>query len=294
MVVRKPFISVVMPVYNAELYLVDAIESILRQTYQNFEFIIVDDASTDSSWKILKKYAAKESRIKIYRNFYTMKAAKTVERAMQLATGDFIARMDADDISLPSRFEKQIAYLQSHRKTIAVGGQCILIDKNGQTIGEKRFPLTFKEIYKYIFQFCPAQQPTLMIAKNRLPEGFTYYNHDLSPVEDVEFLFKLFRYGRVENVPDYLLMYRIHGKNSSLISFKKSFALTLLSRIRAVVLHGYRPTATGVFMTIAQTIAVLFLPQVVTFTLYKVIRRVLFQKPPLSFSPDSFAYSKAI
>ena len=221
---KQPFVSVVMPVYNAGDFLVEAIESILCQTYKNIEFIMIDDASTDNSWEIMKTYQERyPDIIRISQNRTNLKQAATVEQAMRLARGAFIARMDADDIALPSRLEKQLMYLLTHKDVIAVGGQCALINTEGYIIGEKRFPLTFTDVYRYIFEFIPLQQPTLMIAQERIPHFVEFYNPDLSPVEDVEMLFRLFRFGKVENLADTVLLYRIHDHNSSRMNLKKSF-----------------------------------------------------------------------
>lgn len=294
---KNPLVSVVMPVYNAGDFLVDAIESILNQTYKNIEFIIVDDASTDTSWNILQRYAKKyPKKIKLLRNHTNMHQAVTVSRAIAEAKGTYIARMDADDISFPQRLEKQIAYLEKHNKTVAVGSQCLLINKKGQIIGEKKFPTTFEDVYRYIFQFCPIQQPTVMIAAKRLPKNFQYYAYDLSPVEDVEFIFKLFQYGRVENMPEYLHMYRIHGNNSSLKNFKKSFLLTLISRIRGVLYHGYIPTVSGILVTLMQIFAVFLLPQSVTLSLYTFMKKIMTSSMMPIFSKKTLAFqiSKAL
>ncbi len=277
-----PLVSVVMPVFNAGEFVGRAIESIQNQTYRNFEFIVVDDRSSDNSWEVIKEKAKKYDNMKVYRNTQNLKSGKTVERAIAHAKGAFLARMDADDIALPSRLEKQVAHLLAHKKTVAVGGQCILIDRSGSMIGQKLFPTDFAQIYKYIFQFCPLQQPTMMIARDRLPENFDFYGHGMTPVEDVELLFKLFRHGKVENLSDFVLMYRIHGKNVSLVNFKKSFFLTLLSRMRGVVYHKYRPTPQGVIMSIGQTILVLAFPQRVTFFLYKMVKKIHPVKAPVA------------
>lgn len=276
----NPLVSVVMPVYNAEGYLEDSIESILNQTYKRLEFIIADDCSTDTSYKILRGYQRKYPKIiKLIRNKKNLKQALSVEKAIRMAKGSYIARMDADDIALPTRIEKQVKYLQKHKDTVAVGTQCLLINQNGHIIGEKKFPVRFEEIYKYIFEFCPAQQPTLMIAKDLLPKEFGYYDHGMAPVEDVEFLFKIFQYGKVENLSEYLHMYRIHGNNSSLRNFKKSFLLTLISRIKGVLYHSYKPTVKGVIVTVFQTLTVFLLPQAVTYGLYRIVKKLDSPKP---------------
>ena len=168
----QPLVSVVMPVYNAGGFLVEAIKSILKQTYKNFEFIIVDDASTDDSWKILRKFRKKDKRIKTYRFQEKVGVSQTVKYAIEKAKGKFLARMDADDSSYPQRLEKELNYLLKNPETVAIGTQCRLIDKNGKTIGKKTFPTKFEDIYKYIFTFIPVQQPTLMINKTKLPKDF--------------------------------------------------------------------------------------------------------------------------
>lgn len=280
---KKNRLSVVMPVYNAAPYLKDSIESVLTQSYPHFEFIIVDDASTDSSYEILKGYKKKDKRIKLYRNKTNLKQGATVTFALQKAKGDFIARMDADDIALRSRFKKQLSYLLENPKTVAIGGQCMLIDQNGKKIGEKNFPTGFDEVYKYILEFCPAQQPSMMFAIKRLPQDFSFYDHGMSPVEDVELLFKLFKYGKVENMPDYLLKYRIHGENSSLKNLKKSFFLTFLSRMRGIFLHGYTPTLKGLVVTFIQLVVVMTLPEKTTYALYKTLKNIKSKTSSASF-----------
>lgn len=269
---KKPIISVVMPVYNAGAFLAEAIESILNQSYKNFEFIIVDDASTDASGKILNRYARKDARIHVYRNQTNQGVSKTMRKALSHARGTFIARMDADDIANSHRLEKQIKYLRKNKETVAVGGQCILIDHKGRRVGEKNFPLSFEDIQAYIFTFIPVQQPTLMIALNRLPKDIALYENGYNTAEEVELLFKLFSYGKVENMADVLLKYRLHTQNTSFANIKQTYLLTLLSRVKAVAYYGYRPTGLGIFNTFLQTLLMLFLPERMIFWLYKNMR----------------------
>lgn len=263
-----------MPVYNAADYLKISMDSVLTQSFKDFEFIIVDDASTDDSYTILKKYQKKDKRIKLFRNKTNLRQGATVTFALGKAKGDFVARMDADDIAMPGRFKKQLSYLLENPKTVAVGGQCILIDGKGKKIGLKNFPTNFEDVYKYILEFCPAQQPSMMFAIKRLPRDFSFYDHGMSPVEDVELLFKLFKYGKVENMPDYLLTYRIHGENSSLKNLKRSFFLTFISRMRGILFHEYKPNPKGLVITFAQFAIVMILPEKLTYSLYKTIRQI--------------------
>lgn len=279
----SPKVSIVLPVYNSKRYLKDCLESIINQTYKNTEIIIVDDASTDGSYKILQDYARKNRKIKLFRNKKNQGVSITVKRAIDEASGEYIARMDADDISIPTRIEKQVEYLMSHPKTVAVGGQCYVIDSNNKIIGTKTFPAQFEEIYKYIFYFIPVQQPTLMIARNRLPKNFVYYVDGMNTAEEVELFFKLFTYGKVENLNDAVLLYRMHDKNTSLLNVKETFLLTLIARIKAVFKYSYRPTLKGAIYTAVQTGVVLLLPQKIIISLYRFTRNTPFVAKPYYF-----------
>jgi glycosyltransferase involved in cell wall biosynthesis len=291
----QPLVSVVMPVYNAGEYLVEAIESILNQTYTNFEFIIVDDASTDNSFEILKSFEKRYKNIKVYRNRRNVGVSTAVKRAIDKVKGQYLARMDADDIATPDRLEKQVAYLQSHKRTVAIGGQCLLIDKDSNIIGKKTFPTSFKAIYKYIFQFIPLQQATLMIDRSKLPSTFEYYIDGMNTAEEVELFFKLFQYGKVENLNETLLYYRYHNRNTSFLNVRRTFFLTLISRIKAVYHYGYKPTTMGIAITLLQTGVVFLLPQAVTLFMYRSL--IWTMRHNLLFFPKkktSFAFQPAV
>jgi glycosyltransferase involved in cell wall biosynthesis len=277
---RIPKVSVVLPVYNAVEYLELALNSILTQTFRNFEFIIVDDHSTDGSFEILMEYAKKNKKIKLFRNTKNRGVSETVKKAIRQCRGEYIARMDADDVSLPTRLEKQLKYLEQNKDTVALGGQCLTIDSENRITGNKTFPNSFEEIYKYIFHFIPVQQPTLMIARNRLPKRFVYYVDGMNTAEEVELFFKLFNYGKVENLPDTLLLYRIHDKNTSMKNVKETFLLTLIARIKAIFKYNYKPTKRGILYTFLQSIIVLLLPQRFILSLYKFTRNTPFVASP--------------
>lgn len=116
-----PLIYVVMSCYNREKYVVEAIESILNQTYTNFEFIIIDDCSTDNTFEIVKEYAKKDNRILALKNDKNYCYVHSLNKGIEIAKGKYIARMDDDDISLPERFEKQVEFLEKNEDIIALG-----------------------------------------------------------------------------------------------------------------------------------------------------------------------------
>ena len=140
MIKQSPFISVVMSVYNAELYLAEAIESILQQSYENFEFIIVEDASTDSSLDILQSYHCKDNRVQIIYNEENVGLGVSLQKGIKHARGELIARMDADDISSGDRFKKQVDYLITHPDILVLGGDHKTINKEGKLISDFIYP----------------------------------------------------------------------------------------------------------------------------------------------------------
>jgi glycosyltransferase involved in cell wall biosynthesis len=271
-----------MPVYNAGEFLVESLQSVVNQTYKNWELIAVDDKSTDNSLEILKEFAKQDRRIRVFRNKKQKHVAATSSFALTKCRGEFIARMDADDISMPRRFEKQVAFLQKHTQVVMVGGQCEIIDRDGNMIGYKKFPLTQKEVYKMIFRSIPVQQPSVMINRTLLPKDFVWYDKRFSVAEEVELIFKMFQFGKIRNMPEVLLKYRIHGNNVSLVHPKKTFYMTLETRLKAIRKYGYRPDANGIVMTIAQTVVVTALPESLIYPVYSFVRGLKTKTAPFT------------
>lgn len=269
---KLPLVSIVMPVFNASKYVGEAIASLVNQTYPNIEIIIVDDCSTDHSWLVIQSFANNYPNIKIARNEVNKGIAATVNRAIKMSTGKYLARLDADDISFPNRIKLQVDYLESHKETVALGGQCEVINSESVQIGNKTFPTSFEDIYKYIFMYVPVQQSTLMIARNRLPRKAVYYREDMVIAEEIELFFQIFQFGKIENLADYLVKYRLHNSNNSFQKVKRIFWLTLLCRVRAVLKYGYKPDFLGVLVTIAQLLLVVCLPESIIIGLYKILR----------------------
>jgi glycosyltransferase involved in cell wall biosynthesis len=266
---QNKLISVIMPAFNAEAYISEAISSILSQTYTNFEFIIIDDGSNDRTAAIIKKYAQKDARIKVITLATNRGLAKALNYGLDAAKGTYIARMDADDISLPTRFEQQITYLKNNKNVVAVGGQAELINTKSRVIGLKSFPNDPKQLYKLMFEAMPIQHPILMAYAKYMKQS-RYENK--TTAEDVSMFFKLLRFGDFGNVPNVIFQYRIHTDSNSLKNLKKTFILTVRSRIKAVLKYGYKPSLHGLLITVIQFGVVLLLPRQVVLKLYEMWR----------------------
>ena len=214
-----PMISVVMPVYNAEKYVAEAVESILNQTYSDFEFIIIDDCSTDSSYKILQSYAAKDNRIRLFKNEMNHKQAYTKNLAIELAQGKYIAFMDADDISLPERFAKQIEFMESN-PTIGVSGTySIAFDSNNSNLYTIEVPLTHELIKAYSFFVCCKMIHPSIIARRELfaKIGRFSFNESLGGLAEdyalwIDMLYKGVIFANLQNA---LLKYRLSSSQTT-------------------------------------------------------------------------------
>jgi glycosyltransferase involved in cell wall biosynthesis len=206
----KPAISVLMTVYNGSRFLREAVDSILNQTFRDFELICVDDGSTDESAAILSEFARRDARIKIITQQNTGVTA-SLNIGLRAARGEFIARMDADDISLPQRFEKQIAYLQSHPDCVLVGSQVLMVDPDAMPIYPKRDTSYDHEqiLDALLDKGWPIVHPSVMI-RAQVMRSIGGYDEQYRVVQDHDLFLRLADHGRLVNLREILLLYRQH------------------------------------------------------------------------------------
>ena len=218
-------ISVVMSVYNAEKYLRKAIDSILKQTYANFEFIIIDDCSTDGSTSIIESY--NDERIKLIKNEVNMQLPASLNRGIRLSKGKYIARMDADDISLPDRFAKQINYLDKHPEVAALGGSFQSIDADGNKLNIYH-PLRGKNLSKYLLYPSPMPHPTVMMRRDVILKDNLFYDEKFSSAQDYDLWLRISKKYKIDNLPDILLFYRKHNNRISISKRQEQQANTYI------------------------------------------------------------------
>jgi glycosyltransferase involved in cell wall biosynthesis len=210
----KPTISVVMPVYNAKRYVAEAIESILGQTFRDFEFLIIDDGSTDGSLAILKHYAARDARIRLWSGPNAGYVPRLNEM-LALARGELIARMDADDVSFPDRFVRQVEFLRDHPDVDVVGGSQECIDSRGFLMTVCRPPQGHDEIQECALTGAgPISHPTVMM-RRRAVLAVGGYREELMPAEDFDLWLRMGERGLLANLPDVIIRYRMHDLSVS-------------------------------------------------------------------------------
>jgi hypothetical protein len=204
----QPKVSVLMSVYNGERYLREAVESILNQTSTDFEFIIVDDGSTDSTQSILESYD--DPRLLLARNQENIGLTRSLNKGLALAQGEYVARMDADDIAMPYRFEKQIAFLEKHSETGILGSNGRLIDANGRERGLYQLPPSDLQIRWRFLLANPFLHPTVMIRRNVLAQNGLIYDEAFQATQDYELWTRILKYTRGANLSELLIQYRLH------------------------------------------------------------------------------------
>jgi len=216
---NEPTLSVILPAYNREDFVAEAIESILTQTFTDFELIIIDDGSTDLTAAIIDGYAKRDSRIKIITNEVNIGLIASLTKAHRLARGRYIARMDSDDISLPERLALQVAYLEAHPEIDIVGTYFNRIDENGNCTQPNNQRVCGSNILWFrMFFYLQIVNASAMAQR----EIFTRFNEngleaEFVHSEDIAFWLRIGFHARFENIPIELYQIRSHpGRVTSL------------------------------------------------------------------------------
>jgi glycosyltransferase involved in cell wall biosynthesis len=211
---NSPLISVIMPVRNLRRYISSAIDSILAQTLGDFELLVVDDGSTDGTSEILAQYAKKDPRVRVLRG-----SADGIAKAMNMAVfearGELMARMDGDDLCLPTRFEKQVRFLGENPQHVLIGSRCTMIDPEGRPICDKPgMPETHEQIDSLLLEMkWPLVHPAVMVRAGAIAK-IGGYNECYRTVEDHDLFLRLAEVGKLANLKDVLLLYRQHFKSA--------------------------------------------------------------------------------
>jgi glycosyltransferase involved in cell wall biosynthesis len=206
--VQPPAISVVMPVYNAEKYLKESIESILGQTFTNFELIIIDDGSKDGSRKILDKFSESDNRVHLIKHPANKGLVESLNDGLAAARGKYIARMDADDISLPDRFKRQLLFMEEYLSIDVLGTQIQIIDSSGKRLQRTWFkPISTQDVKWLLGHGAVIAHPSVFIRRRNIPsEG---YIKSTWPAEDYDMWQRIYTKHNIANLPEVLLQYRI-------------------------------------------------------------------------------------
>ncbi len=228
---NNPKISVIMPVYNTDKFVWEAIESILKQSFKDFEFIIIDDCSTDQSYQVCNEYAKNESRIRLYRNKENIWISETRNKLIELCKGEFIATQDSDDISVNNRLKLSFDFLIQNHDYAVVSGNNIIVNQVWKTIGARIYSNNIK---KTILKKSPVSQPSSMFVKNVFIQ-VGWYDRSINYGEDYDLWLKIYSVGyKIKNLDKFLIKYRLHGNQTKSTKLRQTLKNTIFIQKRAI------------------------------------------------------------
>lgn len=210
---KNPKVTVLMSVYNGEKYLREAVDSILNQTFKDFEFLIINDGSTDKTLDILQSY--KDPRIRIVNNKKNIGLTKSLNKGLKIAKGEYIARMDADDVSLPKRLQFQVNLMNKNKDTVLCGTNTLSINETGEKISGPWWQDSLLPMEWQILLSNPIAHPTAMIRKNFIINQFQPIYRTIVNAEDYDLWCRLVLRGKIERLNKVLLFYRLRKDSES-------------------------------------------------------------------------------
>lgn len=214
----EPLISVIMPAYNGEKYIGESIESILNQTYRNFEFIIIDDKSSDDTLHIIQKY--KDIRIRLYKNSCNKGIAYSTNFGIDNSQGKYIALLDDDDLALKRRLEWQVDFMESHGDIDILGGRSAMIDKDGKFIRYDKEPIYNSNYIKanLLFYNKKFANGTTMIRKDFIKKNNLKYQDNCLGMQDFKFFIDSSKVGKLTSIDHLIHLKRIHEEQETVRS----------------------------------------------------------------------------
>ena len=221
-------VTILLPAYNAALYLRDSLDSIMRQAFKDFDVLLIDDGSMDDSSKIAIEYSNIDRRIKYYKNEKNIGLIKTLNKGLSLAKGEYIVRMDADDIMFDDRLYKQVKYMDSNPECFVCGGQMEYI--GGLTGMAPILPQKYEDLLYLSLINCPLYHPTTIIRNSAIKQFGLKYNDSYKHAEDYKFWSDIIfsHPNSIANIKDVVLFYRISNNQ---ITAKYSDEQDLISKI---------------------------------------------------------------
>lgn len=233
---NAPRVTVLMPVYNGARYLREAIDSILSQTYGDFEFLIINDGSTDESAALVESYT--DHRIRLVHNDGNMGLIATLNRGIELSRGEYIARMDCDDISLPLRLAKQVEFMDQHQDVGVCGTWLTMIGRKE----DAKPPIGHDAIVCRLMFESALLHPTVMLRRGIFFDNSLYYDPGYPHAEDFELWVRCAKFCKLANIGEVLLYYRIHSDQVSEVHSQRQLASANLVRLSQVEGLGIVPT----------------------------------------------------
>jgi len=237
---ETPRVSVILPAYNAERTLAEAIESLLTQSFTDFELIIVDDGSTDETSAVIGRCAATDARIVCLVNPTNQGISRSRNRALAAAKGEFVACLDSDDVADSNRLVCQVEFMEAHPECVLVGSDLAIIDEQSVVVGHRSYPHADAALRRAMPRRNPFAQPACLF-RTQVARDLGGYREDLPVCEDYDLFFRLAEKGGVANIPLLLTCYRISGMQTKTTRLHETIYYTLLVQRQAFA-RGWIPS----------------------------------------------------
>lgn len=267
----QPAVSVLMTVYNSEKYIARAIESILNQTFTDFEFIIIDDQSSDKTREIIEFYRQKDKRLVFFKNENNLGIIPNRNKLISLAKGKYIAWQDADDISLNYRIEKLFKFLEANLAVGICGGWLKFFNDSQNTLGVRKYKTDDSFLRKTIFRYSPVAQPAAMIRKEALTKAGSY-DENLLVAEDLDMSFRIGENYKFANLPEVLVKYRQQNKSITFKKLKELEKNTLKIRLKFARNKNYQFCLSDLFYNLFQFLTLYLFPANLRVGFFNLIR----------------------
>jgi glycosyltransferase involved in cell wall biosynthesis len=245
-------LTVLLPVFDGERYVGKTIESVLSQSYREYEFLILDDGSHDRTPEILEEYARRDPRIRVFRH-ENHGVGYTLNRGLAEARGSLIAQIGADDLALPGRLAKQIDFLERNPEYVLVGGYLRVIDSDDRPIGLRKYPTSDAQLRKRMVLYNPFGAPSVMYRREDALAvgGFT---SRFWTCEDYDFILRLAKRGKIANLAEPLTSYRLHRGAIKSTQTLQQLRDTLETKRAAYTEYGYRESLAARAVNLAQAV----------------------------------------
>jgi glycosyltransferase involved in cell wall biosynthesis len=267
---KNPKISVLMPAYNAEKYIAASIESIIKQTYVDFELIVVDDCSTDATSAVVEKFMSEDSRITLKRNEINLGISGTRNFLISLARGEYIVWQDADDISLPERVEKQCAFMDANPDVGICGGFLQYFNEK-KNLGVRKYAKPDAELRAKIFRYSPVAQPAAIIRKSVFQDGVTYPT-EASVGEDLAVTFKIGTKYKFANLQEIVLQYRVVETGATYSKLRIMELYTIFLREKYASHPSYHMTYADMLYNFLQLVSIYLVPPKIKISIFNFLR----------------------
>ena len=256
---NNPLVSVLIATYNSVDFVEDTVRSIMNQTYTNIEIVIVDDASTDGTMKILEKLSKEDKRIKLSQNKKNLGITGNMNNGILKCTGKYIAILDGDDWAYPYRLEEQVKLMEKDEEVVLCSGYMDICDEDLNVQTTRKYPLKDTEIRKVMVKYNPISHPSSMWRKDSLLKT-DLYSKNFPICRDYDLIVRISEFGKYENVPKSLIKYRVRKESETGKRIRQTQLYSFYIQMKAVFEYGFKFTFTdGVFL-ILRLIATVILP----------------------------------